>query len=62
MLDGLIDKFEGELGEKATVVVTGGLGQVIAEQCSHEMIIDNNLLLDGLKIIYDKNQAIGDRR
>lgn len=55
MLDGLVDKFEAELGEKATVVVTGGLGQSIAENCSHDMIIDENLLIDGLRIIYNKN-------
>lgn len=56
MLDGFIDRFERELGEKATVVVTGGLGKAIAKNCEHEVIIDNNLLIDGLKIIYDKNQ------
>lgn len=55
MLDGFIDRFEQELGEKATVVVTGGLGKVIAENCTHEVIIDKSLLIDGLKIIYDKN-------
>lgn len=55
MLDGLIDKFEQELGEKATVVVTGGLGKSIAKNCSHDMIIDENLLIDGLRIIYNKN-------
>lgn len=55
MLDGLIDKFEQELGEKATVIVTGGLGKSIAKNCSHDMIIDENLLIDGLRIIYNKN-------
>ena len=55
MLDGLIDKFEQELGEKATVFVTGGLGKSIAKNCSHDMIIDENLLIDGLRIIYNKN-------
>lgn len=55
MIDGLIDKFEQELGEKATVVVTGGLGKSIAKNCSHDMIIDENLLIDGLRIIYNKN-------
>lgn len=55
MLDGLIDKFEQELDEKATVVVTGGLGKSIAKNCSHDMIIDENLLIDGLRIIYNKN-------
>ncbi len=56
MLDGFIDRIESEIGEKATVIVTGGLGKVIAANCSHDLIIDNNLLLDGLKIIYDKNR------
>lgn len=56
MLDGFVDKFEEELGQKATVVVTGGLGKSIAKNCKHEMIIDDNLLIDGLKIIYDKNK------
>ncbi|MGN0457723.1 MAG: type III pantothenate kinase [Eubacterium sp.] len=56
MLDGFVDKFEEELGEKATVVVTGGLGKSIAKNCRHDMIIDDNLIIDGLKIIYDKNK------
>lgn len=56
MLDGLIDKFEQELGERATVVVTGGLGEAISENCTHDMIIDKDLLIDGLRIIYEKNQ------
>lgn len=56
MLDGLADKFENELGEKATIVVTGGMGQIIAKNCTHDMIIDKNLLIDGLRIIYEKNQ------
>ena len=57
MLDGFIDRFENELCEKAkTVVVTGGLGKVIAKNCSHDVVYDGNLLLDGLRIIYDKNK------
>ncbi len=56
MLDGFVDRFEQELGEKATVVVTGGLGKSIAQNCKHQMIIDETLLLDGLRIIYNKNK------
>lgn len=55
MIDGFIDKFENELGEKAFVVVTGGLGKAIVKNCRHDMTIDENLLIDGLKIIYEKN-------
>ena len=56
MLDGFIDRFENELGEKATVVITGGLGASIAKNCNHDIIIDNDLLIDGLRIIYEKNK------
>lgn len=56
MLDGFIDRFEEELGEKAEVIITGGLGKSISKSCKHEVLYDNELLLDGLKIIYDKNK------
>ncbi|MGN1202297.1 MAG: type III pantothenate kinase [Eubacterium sp.] len=55
MLDGLVKRFEAELGEKATVIVTGGLGSIIAQHCESDMIVDKHLLIDGLRIIYEKN-------
>ena len=56
MIDGFVERIEEEIGEKATVVVTGGLGKSIAKNCKTDLIIDENLLIDGLKIIYDKNK------
>ena len=56
MLDGFIDRYEEELGEKANVVITGGLSKAIAKNCKHEVFYEENLLIDGLKIIYDKNK------
>ncbi len=56
MLDGFIDRIENEIGEKTTVVITGGLGVPIAKNCTHDVIIDNDLLINGLKIIYEKNR------
>lgn len=55
MIDGLVDRFETELGEKTTVVVTGGLGKTISKECKTDVIYDENLLIDGLRIIYEKN-------
>ncbi len=55
MIDGFIDRFEEELGEKATVIITGGLGTQVIKNCKHDIVLSQNLLLDGLKIIYDKN-------
>ena len=55
MIDGLVKRFEKELGEKATVIITGGLGGVIAKHCETQAIVDKNLIIDGLRLIYDKN-------
>ena len=55
MLDGLLDKIEKELGETPTVVATGGLSAEIITQCRRNIIYNENLLLDGLRVIYEKN-------
>ena len=55
-VDGMIRHIEEQLGQKCTVVVTGGLSQAIIPYCAHEMIHDPDLLLKGLRIIYRKNQ------
>lgn len=55
MLDGLIDRIEEELGEAATVVATGGLSKEIISFCKSDIIYNENLLLDGLRLIYEKN-------
>ena len=55
-IDGLCERIEGELGEKCTVVATGGLSSVIAPLCKRDIIIDEDLLLKGLMIIYNKNK------
>lgn len=56
MVDGMIDRIEEELGQKATVIATGGLSGRIIPYCKHEIIHDENLLLRGLGIIYEKNK------
>lgn len=59
MLEGLVARFEKELGEKATVIITGGLGSAIAKATNIDVIVDKNLLIDGLRIIYEKNKVQG---
>lgn len=55
MLDNFIDRFQEKLGS-STVVMTGGFGTLIKEYCKNDFIIDQQLVLKGLKIIYDKNR------
>ena len=55
MLDGMIERISEELSFKnPTVVATGGYSQGIIPCCKKEITFDENLLLDGLKVIYEK--------
>jgi len=54
-IDGMIERFEKELGQKTKVIATGGMAGVIIPHCSRDITLDPDLLLKGLKIIYDKN-------
>lgn len=56
MLDGMIDRFEEELGQKCSLVATGGIASRIVPHCKHRIVYDENLLLRGLGIIYRKNK------
>ena len=56
LLDGMIERLEQELGKKTTVVATGGIAAKIIPHCKHEILYDENLLLRGLGILYNKNK------
>ncbi len=56
MLDGLIDRIAEELGHESTVIATGGLAQFVVPLCKHNMILEKDLLLKGLNILYKKNK------
>ena len=51
MLDGMVQRMEEELGQKATVVITGGIAKFIAPLCKTPMIYDKDLLLKGLAFL-----------
>lgn len=55
-LDGLIDRINEEMGETCTVIATGGLMGIIAPLCRNQMVLEDDLLLQGLRIIYHKNR------
>lgn len=56
ILDGMISRIEAELGEKTTVIATGGLSKFIIPLCNHKITYDDILLLKGLLILYEKNK------
>lgn len=56
MIDGLVERIEGELGHTCTLVATGGMAQFVTPLCKREIILEKDLLLKGLNIIYKKNK------
>ena len=54
-LDGIVERIEEEHGTEATVVATGGLAKKIIPYCKKKITLDEELLLKGLLIIYEKN-------
>lgn len=55
MIDGMIERYEEETGEKCTLVATGGNASSVIRYCKKDIVINDDLVLLGLKIIYDKN-------
>lgn len=54
MLDSLVNRMQEILGE-GTVVACGGSVNRIVPHCSHNVIVDEQLVLEGLRLIYHKN-------
>lgn len=55
MLDGMVERMESELEEKATVIVTGGIAKFVVPMCRREMVYDKDLLIKGLVALYRDN-------
>ena len=56
MLDGMIDRFQQETGKECKIVATGGLAPQIIRSCAHEISFEENIILYGLRSIYERNR------
>ena len=55
LIDRLIEQIREEMGD-AKVIVTGGLARVVKDQLHCVSEFDENLTLDGLRIVYEMNK------
>jgi type III pantothenate kinase len=56
LVEGLIDRFQQELGGSAKVIATGGLAHLIAAETPKIQVINPELTLEGLRLIYELNR------
>jgi type III pantothenate kinase len=57
MIDGMVLRIQEELQQKAQVIGTGGIVDLIASKTKTIDIIDPFLTLEGLRIIHRRNQG-----
>jgi len=57
LIEGIIARIQQELGEKARVVATGGYAELIAKETSVIDVVNTELTLIGLRLIYLMNQS-----
>jgi type III pantothenate kinase len=59
-VDAIVTRVTRELGGRATVVATGGLAPVVIPHCTTIEHHEPFLTLEGLRLVFDKNNGAGD--
>lgn len=55
LVDGIVTRIKKEMNHKAKVIATGGIAPLIAKEAATIDLIDENLTLEGLKLLYERN-------
>lgn len=54
LVDGIIERMINEINAQPKIISTGGFAELIAEESKNIKIIEDNLLLEGLRLMHEK--------
>jgi type III pantothenate kinase len=57
LIEGMVARIQQELGEKATVVATGGYATLMAKETAVIAVVNPDITLIGLRLIYQMNKV-----
>ncbi len=57
MIEGMTARIKAELGGQALVIATGGLGRMIAAETKVVDVLEPDLTLQGLRLLWEQNRA-----
>ena len=56
LVEGIVNRIQNELDEKAKVIATGGNASLIANETKVINLVNPDLVLEGLRLIYELNR------
>lgn len=57
LIEGIVGRMKKEIGEEARVIGTGGYADIIAKETDVIDVVNQDLTLEGLRMIYDMNRS-----
>lgn len=57
MIDGIVERLKAELGDNTKTIATGGQSELIISGSKHLNLADPDLTLQGLQLIWQRNQS-----
>ena len=57
LVEGMLRRIREELGWRSYVAATGGLAPLVAKETDAIDVVDDDLMLHGLRLIYDRNRG-----